>query len=67
MTRDRDPRTKDFALDVPEADALEQHRAADEDLAPDDESIERLDIAPDVPEADAVEQLREAGLDDDRA
>jgi|GEM_PF-5608242 hypothetical protein len=65
--RDRDPRTEDFGLDVPEADALEQHRAVDEDLAPEDESVDRLDISPDVPEADAFEQLRDAGLDDDRA
>lgn len=56
-------RPSDF--DVPEADALEQHREADDERAASEDELRRVRIAPDVPEADALEQAREAELDDE--
>ncbi len=56
----RDVPSPDLAVDVPEADALEQERSAVEEQPP-----ERVQIGVDVPEADALEQARDAGLDDE--
>jgi hypothetical protein len=49
------PRDSSPAIDVPEADALDQR---------DDEEERPSTIPIDVPEADALEQARDADLDD---
>ena len=55
MTKDKD-REESPAIDVPEADVVEQTREPDE--------IPRS-IPIDVPEADALEQARDAELNDE--
>jgi hypothetical protein len=47
--------------DVPEADAVEQHRST----IPGDPGDDPTDIPPDVPEADALEQARTVQLDEE--
>jgi hypothetical protein len=51
----------DGAADVPEADALDQHRGTSPGETPD----ELREIPADVPEADALEQSRDVPVDDD--
>jgi hypothetical protein len=53
----KQPRDRSPAVDVPEADALEQGVSENPDGPP--------DIPVDVPEADALEQARDADLDDE--
>jgi hypothetical protein len=48
--------------EVPEADALEQNRPADPDVADDRFPS---DVPPDVPDVDALEQSLEVPMDDD--
>lgn len=50
-------------LDVPEADALEQKKPADDDEEETD--VRTISIPPDVPEADALDQARDAKLGDE--